>query len=164
MRSLKPQEAGTVRIRPAVPGDVPRLRDMFTRTVPRVYAGIVSGSHVTQLVLDAMRAVGGAWPMAVVAEVEGVAAGVALVRDENHLSMLWLDEPFRGQGVGSQLLDHVERAVSGAGNDRITLEVYSANAQAVAFYAARGWIVADRFDGKYGAQVSAMEKSFNNKG
>lgn len=140
--------------------DAPGLEAMFRRTVPVVYAGIVGPDAVRALVEEASEALRGTWPLALVAEEGGRVAGVALVKDDNHLSMLWLDDWARGRGVGSGLLARAEEAVRAAGHPGMTLAVYAGNTRAVLFYKRRGWHVVSRAEGRYGADVLGMEKSF----
>lgn len=49
--------------------------------------------------------------------------------------------PWRGQGVGRQLLDQALNAALGAGFRRVELEVYASNMAAVSLYQSRGFAV-----------------------
>ncbi len=149
---------GAVRIRGARPGDVPLLRAMFVRTMPRVFEAIVSRRAAREMAEAAGAALDGAWPLAAVADVSGRAVGLALVRG-GRLSMLWLDEPYRGRGLGSLLLARVEAAVVRAGVAALRLETYAANLAAVRFYRARGWRVLREYAGRHGALLVEMEKT-----
>lgn len=149
---------GDAVIRPMRPADVPLLTAIFERTVPQVYAGIVSEDAVRDLINDAAEALRGTWPLAVVADAGGKVAGVALVKDENHLSMLWLDEDARGAGLGSRLLAYAKDSVRIAGHKGMSLAVYAGNVRAVRFYKHRGWRTMSRAQGRFGADVLGMEK------
>lgn len=153
-----------VRVRDAKSRDVRVLLDIFRRTVPGVYYGIVPESHIAKRIQEAEIALRGAWPIALVLEEGGLVGGVSLVRDGSHISMLWLDEPFQGRGLGQMLFAEVERRVARAGHDRMTLEVYKDNKRAVHFYEKNGWRIVKQYPGRVGAIVLDMEKKVMPRG
>lgn len=72
------------------------------------------------------------------AELDGQTVGFSGVADGN-LEMLFVDNAFRGRGVGGTLLDH---AIAEHGVRRV--DVNEQNTQAVAFYEHAGFRVRDR--------------------
>ena len=152
------QEAGWPRIRDTRPADLPCLASIIRRTMPMDYAGIIPASVMASRVAEMIMAVKARWPLALTAEAGGEVAGVALVRDGMHLSLLWLDLRFRCQGVGARLLEAVEERVRSGGHGRMTLTVYRDNAAAVRFYDRRGWTVAREYVGRVDKVMLEMEK------
>lgn len=78
----------------------------------------------------------------VVAERDGRVVGYAIVSvagDVADLLRIAVDPEQRRTGTASDLLADVERRASGAGADRVIVEVAATNAGAQAFYAARGY-------------------------
>ncbi len=75
---------------------------------------------------------------------EGVVAFCSfwLVLDEIHINNLAVRGEFRGQGVGTALLEHVIQAGADRGADRATLEVRRSNAPARRLYERLGFAVA----------------------
>lgn len=70
------------------------------------------------------------------------AIGFAIARtvfDETELLLIAVDPDFGGQGVGSQLLDHVATESADLGAKKLHVEVRSDN-QAIAFYSAKGFV------------------------
>jgi [ribosomal protein S18]-alanine N-acetyltransferase len=70
------------------------------------------------------------------------AVGFAIARtvfDETELLLIAVDPSFAGQGIGSQLLDHVVTESVDLGAKRLHVEVRSDN-QAIEFYSARGFV------------------------
>ena len=73
-----------------------------------------------------------------VAEYSGKPAGfVCLLKD--HIAALFVDPAMQGQGVGRALLDHAAQ-----GRSRMTLEVYTDNTKAIAFYERYGFEIESR--------------------
>ena len=74
----------------------------------------------------------------VTADLDGQTVGFSGVADGN-LEMLFVDNAFRGRGVGGKLLDH---AIAEQGVRRV--DVNEQNTQAIAFYEHAGFRVRDR--------------------
>ena len=82
-----------------------------------------------------------------VAEVDGRVVGYAVASyagDIAELQRIGVTESARRTGVATELLDGVVAASSGTGADRLLLEVREDNRDALAFYAARGFVEIDR--------------------
>ena len=87
-----------------------------------------------------------------IAELDGKPAGCAYLvtlvdyfneRPHAHLSVLAVDKPSEGKGVGSALLDACEQWARSRGSDRLTLSALVTNARARRLYEKRG------FNGEY---------------
>jgi GNAT superfamily N-acetyltransferase len=83
-----------------------------------------------------------------IAELDGQPAGVAYLvtlvdyfneRPHAHLSVLAVDKPAEGKGVGSALLAACEEWARGRGSDRLTLSALVTNARARALYERKGF-------------------------
>jgi GNAT superfamily N-acetyltransferase len=83
-----------------------------------------------------------------IAELEGKPAGCAFLvtlvdyfneRPHAHLSVLAVDKPAEGKGVGSALLSACEQWARDRGSDRLTLSALVTNARARALYERRGF-------------------------
>ena len=83
-----------------------------------------------------------------IAELEGQPAGCAFLvtlvdyfneRPHAHLSVLAVDKPAEGKGVGSALLSACEQWARGRGSDRLTLSALVTNARARALYERKGF-------------------------
>ncbi|WP_461211437.1 GNAT family N-acetyltransferase [Desulfocurvus sp. DL9XJH121] len=155
---VRAADAGWPLIRAARPADLPALEAMLRRTMPVDYAGIIPPAVMASRVDEMVAALKGRWPLVLTAVAGGRAAGVALVRDGMHLSLVWVDSSFRTQGVGSRLLDAVEDWTRSRGGTGMTLNVYRDNAAAVRFYERRGWAVAREYVGLVGRVMLVMAK------
>ncbi|NJB69353.1 ribosomal protein S18 acetylase RimI-like enzyme [Desulfobaculum xiamenense] len=168
----------TFRIRPAAATDLPFLAEMFARTIPEVYRDIVPAHELSGRVGNVVETLMLHWPNARICEVappwpahawpdaddplapftHGRLAGMALVVNGSHVSLLWVDTPHRRKGAGLLLLRDAERRVAKGGFRSATLEVYADNVPALRFYEACGWEVEREFIGQMGAKVYAMRK------
>jgi ribosomal-protein-alanine N-acetyltransferase len=131
----------TVRLRPAMPADVPALarieREAFSDPWDaRAFLTLLDtpAVHVT------------------VAERHGELLGysvVTLVLDEAELSNLAVTGAARGTGLGRLLLEEALRAVRSHGASTVFLEVRESNTVARALYAAAGFVPVGRRPGYY---------------
>ena len=102
---------------------------------------------------------------AVVAMCEAERAGFAIMKygdEEAHLLLLAIKPSHRRCGVGSALVDWLERSAQIAGIARITLEARVTNEAARAFYGRLGYAEAQLLPGYYGGRETSvrMTKSF----
>lgn len=82
------------------------------------------------------------WPLILVGEVEGEIAGWGAREDaDNHVSDLWIDPRFQGQGVGSKLLSTFESEIAEAGHETAEIETHARNLRAVGLFERRGYAV-----------------------
>ncbi len=62
-----------------------------------------------------------------------------------YIATMILDGDLRGQGVGSEVLAHLEQRAHEAGTARISLDVANSNKGARRLYERRGWVVESRW-------------------
>jgi len=77
---------------------------------------------------------------------EDALVGSVMVGYEGHrgwINYLAVDPSRRKRGVGSRLMTEAERLLEEAGCPKINLQVRSENADVIAFYRARGYVVDD---------------------
>lgn len=79
------------------------------------------------------------WHEATVATSGGEIVGVAVLVG-SLLDLIWVRPESRSEGIGSALMDAVERQAAGEGGV-LTLEVWDVNRRAAAFYERRGFSV-----------------------
>lgn len=78
------------------------------------------------------------------------------VRDEDavgHISLLYLEEAYRGRGLGAQLIGHAEDVCRARGLKTMRLYVSISNRRARSFYEKQGYE-------KYGAQLPVLSGQF----
>ncbi len=102
---------------------------------------------------------------AVVAMRDADRAGFAIMKygdEEAHLLLLAIQPEHRRRGVGSELVEWLERSAQVAGIGRITLEARASNEAARAFYRRLGYSQAQILPGYYGGRETSvrMTKSF----
>lgn len=136
---------------------------MIRRTMPVDYAGLIPAGQMVPRVAEMVTALKGRWPLALTAQAGRDVAGVALIRDGNHLSLLWLDSCYRSQGMGTKLIEAVQERVADKGHETMTLNVYKDNERAVAFYARRGWDVQQEYVGQIGRPMLIMYKELETR-
>ena len=77
------------------------------------------------------------WHDATIATSDGAILGVAVLVG-SLLDLIWVRPESRSQGVGSALMEAIERQAASEGSV-LTLEVWDVNRRAVAFYERRGF-------------------------
>ena len=102
---------------------------------------------------------------AIVAVRDGARAGFAIMKygdEEAHLVLLAIDPDHRRCGIGSELVDWLERSAQVAGIARITLEARASNDAARAFYGRLGYEQSQLLPGYYGGRETSvrMTKAF----
>ena len=135
-------------------------RDFVVALADRLVDGFDAPSHRTkpELIEGDRRALVG-WfdkmpggEAMLIAELDGKPAGCAYLvtlidyfneRPHAHLSVLAVDKPAEGKGVGSALLDACEQWARSRGSDRLTLSALVTNSRARSLYERRG------FNGEY---------------
>ncbi|MFZ0247429.1 N-acetyltransferase family protein [Candidatus Binatus sp.] len=96
------------------------------------------------------------WREFVVAEDGGALVGMFHVKG-NWLNAIHLDPKRKRQGIGSRLMDEVERRIS-APHREARLEVRAFNIGAIDFHKQRGWTEQRRYEGKEcGEPVETIE-------
>jgi len=140
-------------IRPAVPSD----RSFVLSLASRLVDGFEPPSHRNKPeLIDGDRRALEAWfddpskdeEAMLIADLDGRPAGCAYLvtlvdyfneRPHAHLSVLAVDKPAEGKGVGSALLDACEQWARSRGSDRLTLSALVTNARARALYERKGF-------------------------
>jgi GNAT superfamily N-acetyltransferase len=132
----------TFDLRPAVPGDVDEIAQLWHRGWRDGHLG-----HVPETLLPYRTAASfrtrtaahlTATTVAVVSSVpQRPLAGFVVVRSDE-VEQLFVDAPWRGRGVAALLLEHAERAVA-AHFPQAWLAVVAGNARARRFYERQGW-------------------------
>ncbi|AKV00364.1 Histone acetyltransferase HPA2 [Labilithrix luteola] len=114
-------------IRPRVTLDNPQLLDIWVRSVRATHDFLAEGDieDLYPQVRDAYLPAVEVWVS--VDDSDRPAGFIGL--NDSHVEMLFIDPERRGQGIGTQLLDHV-RTLRGA----LTVDVNEQNPQAVGFY------------------------------
>lgn len=85
----------------------------------------------------------------VTGEVVGVLCGSRLSGGRASVALLAVDSRWRGEGVGTSLLDQVRRACMFSGIRTLQLEVRTTNASAIGFYTRRGFHIVETLPGFY---------------
>lgn len=143
--------AMTVRIRPARPDDAARIVDIWASgwrdghladAPPELLAHRTREAFVPRV--DA--ALDRTW----VAEAGGEIAGFAMIHGDE-VDQLYVDAPFRGTGIASQLLADAAHRIRAAGHPVPWLAVARGNARARHFYEREGWTDAGAFS--YDAEI-----------
>jgi GNAT superfamily N-acetyltransferase len=128
-----------VNLRPAVPGDMAAVADIWhaawhTSHPGHVPNGLTAGRHLAAFHERTPARVADT----TVAEVDGVVVGFIMI-DRDEVEQIFVDPARQGTGLASLLLDEAERQVARAGYDVAWLAVAIGNTRARAFYEKRGW-------------------------
>ena len=92
------------------------------------------------------------WQQSTVAMVFGELVGVAVL-ERALLDLVWVEPSMRSKGIGSALMESVEHQAA-LDKRELTLEVWTVNRRAVAFYERRGFSV----EGTLDDPVTGLEK------
>jgi GNAT superfamily N-acetyltransferase len=138
-------EPPEVTLRPASPGDAPKIADIWHLGWRDGHLGFVSEELVAARHEDSFRTraaqrVGDT----TVAVVDGEVAGFVMVVDDE-VEQVYVSALHRGTGVADTLLAEAERQVVRAGHATAWLAVVAGNARARRFYERRGWSDAGPF-------------------
>jgi ribosomal protein S18 acetylase RimI-like enzyme len=147
-------------LRPATQQDVEPLAALSHRTILVKYPEVIGLEMVEGYVAS------GAVPqyygennsLIRVAELDGQLVGACAVKD-NTIDLMMVDVDQHRSGIGSQLLADAETRLF-ASHDRLTLDSFRDNAQAVDFYKKHGWILEKHFvDPEYGIAMVRLYKT-----
>ena len=129
-------------IRPAQPGDVPQIAELFHRTVREVNAADYTPAQTQVWAGEAPEPEKWSARLSVkrtfVCEVDGRIRGFAEFEDTGHIDALYVHADFQNQGVATRLLKHIEAEAARLGLERLFTE---ASITARPFFEARGFIV-----------------------
>jgi GNAT superfamily N-acetyltransferase len=145
-------------IRPATVDDAQALAALHVRAWHRAYGDFIDAADMPTV--EDREEVwrrpfpGRAW----VWDQGGAVVGVVGIGDDGELSVLYVDPPAQGAGVGSALHDHALAELRAAGHARATLWIYAANGHGRDFYAARGWAPDGATGQKRGALIIRLAR------
>jgi len=129
-------------IRPAQPGDVPQIAELFHRTVREVNAADYTPGQIEVWAGEAPEPEKWAARLSVkttfVCEVDGRIRGFAEFEDTGHIDAVYVHADFQVQGVATRLLRQIEAEAARLGLDRLFTE---ASITARPFFEARGFTV-----------------------
>lgn len=132
-----------ITIRPANKDDAPLLAIIGLRA----WEMATSAIGVTQELRENARVVFGSfvqssWLSITVAEVDGAVAGWAARENfDDLISDFWVDPSHQRQGVGTLLLEAVEKQIVERGSATANLESHAQNEQAISFFKKHGYNV-----------------------
>lgn len=128
--------------------DIDEQSALKRQVFAQMYAGHVSDERIEQYLEgsaypDALRErLGQSERRMVTALIDGRVVGGAIAKvdgDVGYLSAVWVDEAYRGQGIGLALATWREDQCRQAGCTRLQLHVWRANEAGVAFARSRGY-------------------------
>ena len=127
-------------LRPFLIADTAALQDLFAQSIEELTADDYSEDQRLAWISTAADAEAFAERLAgmvtLVIQIDGEYAGFASLKDNKTLDMLYVHPYHAGQGVGTALVDALERIAAGRGASEITVE---ASDTAVPFFEARGY-------------------------
>lgn len=132
-------------VRTAVASDRDALIALARRTIAASYRPFL-GDEAVDAFLDsgaADRYVADNMALCSVLVRDGAIVGSAVCRD-NLIDLMMIDHPLHRQGLGTELLRHVEQALF-LRYDELQLESFAANDKASAFYLKHGWREVSRY-------------------
>ena len=133
------------KLRPFLPSDIAALRDLFAQSVEELTqdgydeaqraAWIETAEDLRSF---ATRLAAG---ITLVVGADGQYQGFATLRDNSVLDLIYVHPHSAGQGVGSTLVDALERIATARGSTSITVD---ASDTALAFFEHRGYVATQR--------------------
>jgi putative acetyltransferase len=127
-------------LRPAEPGDMPHVADLWHRAWHVAHPGHVPDGLTAGRTLASFRErTPGRVADTTVAEVGGRVVGFTMVAGDE-VEQVFVDPDHHGSGVAAPLLAAAERRVAAAGHDVAWLAVVVGNARARRFYEKHGWV------------------------
>ncbi|MEM7777190.1 MAG: GNAT family N-acetyltransferase [Pseudomonadota bacterium] len=128
-------------LRPVLPADVPRLRDVFAQSIDGLTEDdydedqrLAWISRAEDMDAFGQRILGN---VTLVVERDGELLGFACLKENSVIDMLYVHPHFAGQGVASTLVDALERIAAGRGVETVTVD---ASETAVEFFETRGFV------------------------
>ena len=141
----------TARIRPARPDDAPRIVDIWASGWRDGHLADAPPELLPYRDHDAfVPRVDAAIERTWVAEAGDEIAGFVMIHGDE-VDQLYVDAPFRGRGIASQLLADAAARIRAAGHPEPWLAVARGNARARHFYEREGWTDAGEFS--YPAEI-----------
>ena len=135
----------TLALRPFLPADASLLADIF-----RISIEELTGEDYNEAQQEAWASAADdeqalaarlAGELTLVATLEGSPVGFASLKGPDHIEMLYVHPAAAGQGVGTMLVDALERLAGGRGTARLTVD---ASDNAGGFFEKRGYVARTR--------------------
>ena len=141
-------------VRSATHDDVSAISAMQRGSLVETYAPFLGREAVEDFIGEGNveRYFEGHWRQSTVATVDGEIVGV-VVLGGTVIDLVWVTPAMRSTGIGSALMDTVERQAALEGHE-VELEVWTVNRRAVGFYERRGFSV----DGRTDDPATGLEK------
>lgn len=146
-----------VSIRPAEPRDIPPIIRVAERAWNAVYDDVLEQAtidaaiadwYTTDAVLDYIQTPDFAYFVAEADDaVIGFTSGAHNELGTGELATIYLDPDYWREGIGTQLLEHVEAYARSQGWDELQIRVIGGNDRACDFYEHHGYTVHDRTEG-----------------
>lgn len=152
-------ELNTLNIRPAIEADIDIMTALSYRTIRQKYPPVIGEKTVEGYIAS------GAVPayyrdrlaFTRIAELDGKPVGAVAIKD-NEIHLMMVDVDLHRSGIGEALLRDGEAQLF-ARFDRIELESFRDNLQAVNFYRKHGWVPIDEYPmPDAGIPIVRMEK------
>ncbi len=132
-------DPGGVRIRPAVPADLPALVALSHRTISASYRSVLGDASVDGYLAsgEVERFVEFNLPHCQALVADGEVAGYAVAHGPR-IELMMVDERRHRRGLGTRLLRFMEQRLFDE-HEELTVESFSDNEQATRFYRKNGW-------------------------
>jgi len=131
----------TLALRPFLPADAPLLAEILRASIEELTGDDYSEAQqqAWMTVADDEEAFAARLDhrLTLIATLEGSPVGFIALEGPEHLDMLYVHPAVAGQGVGTMLVDAVEKIAAGRGTARLTVE---ASDTARDFFARRGYV------------------------
>jgi putative acetyltransferase len=128
-------------LRPYVAADLMHLRELFAQSIEELTQDDYDEDQRLAWIstVEDAQAFGKrlAGMLTLVVHIEGEYAGFASLKDNSHIDMLFVHPYFVGQGIGSTLVDALERIAAARGTKAITVD---ASETAEPFFVERGYV------------------------
>jgi putative acetyltransferase len=143
--SKKPTSRHAYPVRPFLLGDTPALRELFAQSIDELctedydddqrlaWISRVEDASAFAKQLGAM--------VTLVIMVDGDYGGFAALKDNTVLEMLYVSPHYAGEGVGTALVETMERLATARGSKDLTV---NSSETAVMFFEARGYVASSR--------------------
>lgn len=132
-------------LRPFLPADTMALRDLFAQSIDELTANDYDQDQRLAWILAAEDAaafaerLGGA--LTLVVQLDGEYLGFGSLKDNKTIDMLYVHPDYSGEGVGSALVEALEKIAGARGAEAITVD---ASDTAVPFFEHRGYTAMQR--------------------
>jgi len=136
-------EVPLIHIRNAREGEAELLSEIGVRAWQKAMATIGEGDAMVDAARSAFfNFVAGSWITVTVIEWNGHAAGWAARETlDEKISDFWIEPAFTGHGLGTALLQDIEKDIAAQGFDSAMMQTHSGNSEAISFFQKRGYTI-----------------------